>query len=109
MLLAVYSACNLLRPVGASSTTWQIMGFFASLHIPFPALTPRSSLAGVRGNGMLGLFSRPIAFLWQNMLVAYWTADREATSSSPILANSMWPIHIRSCSLRLWFYLRRRF
>jgi putative oxidoreductase len=31
---------------------------------------------------MLGLFSRPIAFLLAgNMLVAYWTADREALTS----------------------------
>jgi putative oxidoreductase len=31
---------------------------------------------------MLGLFSRPIALLFTgNMLVAYWTADREAFTS----------------------------
>jgi putative oxidoreductase len=31
---------------------------------------------------MLGLFSRPIAFLLAcNMFVAYWTADREALTS----------------------------
>jgi putative oxidoreductase len=31
---------------------------------------------------MLGLFSRPVAFLLAgNMLVAYWTADRDALTS----------------------------
>jgi putative oxidoreductase len=31
---------------------------------------------------MLGLFSRPVAFLLTcNMFVAYWTADREALSA----------------------------
>jgi len=31
---------------------------------------------------MLGLFSRPVAFLLAcNMLVAYWTADHEALTS----------------------------
>ena len=60
----------------------KITGFFASLHIPFPAFNaPFVSMLEFVGGIllMLGLFSRPIAFLLAaNMLVAYWTADREA-------------------------------
>jgi len=63
----------------------KITAFFASLNIPFPAFNAPfvSTLELVGGILlMLGLFSRPIAFLLAgNMLVAYWTADREALTS----------------------------
>jgi putative oxidoreductase len=63
----------------------KITGFFVTLNIPFPgvAATFVSSLEFVGGILlMLGLFSRPVAFLLAfNMLVAYWTADREALSA----------------------------
>jgi putative oxidoreductase len=63
----------------------KITAFFASLNIPFPVLNAPfvSTLEFVGGILlMLGLFSRPIAFLLAgNMLVAYWTADREALTS----------------------------
>jgi putative oxidoreductase len=63
----------------------KITGFFASLNIPFPAFSAPfvSTLELVGGILlMLGLFSRPIALLLAgNMLVAYWTADREALTS----------------------------
>ena len=60
----------------------KITAFFTSLHIPFPALNACfiSGLEFLSGLLlMLGLFSRPISFLMTgNMLVAYWTADRDA-------------------------------
>ena len=63
----------------------KIAGFFASLNIPFPVFSAHfvSGLEFVGGIlMMLGLFSRPIALLLAgNMLVAYWTADREALKS----------------------------
>lgn len=63
----------------------KITSFFASLHIPLPAFNAPfvSTLEFVGGILlMLGLFSRPVAFLLAgNMLVAYWTADREALTS----------------------------
>jgi len=63
----------------------KITGFFASLNIPFPAFNAHfvSGLEFVVGILLiLGLFSRPIAFLLAcNMFVAYWTADREALTS----------------------------
>lgn len=63
----------------------KITEFFASLNIPFPAFNAPfvSSLELVGGILlMLGLASRPISFLLaMNMLVAYWTADREAFTS----------------------------
>jgi putative oxidoreductase len=63
----------------------KITAFFASLNIPFPGLSAPlvSALEFVGGILlMLGLFSRPIAFLLAcNMFVAYWTADREALSA----------------------------
>jgi len=63
----------------------KITAFFASLSIPFPALNaPFVSTLEFAGGIllMLGLFSRPVAFLLAgNMLVAYWTADREALTS----------------------------
>jgi putative oxidoreductase len=63
----------------------KITGFFASLNIPFPAFNAHfvSGLELVGGILlMLGLFSRPIAFLLAgNMLVAYWTSDHEALTS----------------------------
>src|SRR5215469_4778670 len=63
----------------------KITEFFASLNIPFPSFTAPavSTLEFVGGVLlMLGLFSRPIALLLAcNMLVAYWTADRDALSA----------------------------
>jgi putative oxidoreductase len=63
----------------------KIIGFFASLNIPFPAFTAPfvSTLEFVGGILlMVGLFSRPIGLLLGgNMFVAYWTADREALSA----------------------------
>lgn len=60
----------------------RITAFFASLNIPFPGFNaPFISTLEFTGGilFMLGLFSRPIAFLLAcNMLVAYWTADHEA-------------------------------
>jgi putative oxidoreductase len=63
----------------------KITGFFASLNIPAPRFAaPAISLLEFVGGIllMLGLFSRPIAFLLAcNMFVAYWTADHEALTS----------------------------
>lgn len=63
----------------------RIAGFFSSLNIPFPQVTaPAISWLEFIGGVllMLGLFSRPVAFLLAcNMFVAYWTADREALTS----------------------------
>lgn len=63
----------------------RITAFFASLGIPFPGINAPfcSALEFVGGILlMLGLFSRPVAFLLAcNMFVAYWTADREALTS----------------------------
>jgi putative oxidoreductase len=63
----------------------KIMAFFASLNIPFPSFTaPLVSTLEFLGGLllMLGLLSRPIALLLAcNMVVAYWTADREALSA----------------------------
>jgi putative oxidoreductase len=63
----------------------RITGFFASLHIPSPGFSaPVVSMLEFVGGIllMLGLFSRPIAFLLAcNMFVAYWTADHEALAS----------------------------
>jgi putative oxidoreductase len=63
----------------------KIAGFFASLNIPFPGFTAPfvSTLEFVGGILLiLGLSTRPIALLLAgNMLVAYWTADREALSA----------------------------
>ena len=63
----------------------KITSFFASLNIPFPGFNAPfiASLEFVGGIlMMLGLFSRPIAFLLAcNMFVAYWTADREALTA----------------------------
>lgn len=63
----------------------KITGFFASLNIPFPSINAPlvSALEFIGGILlMLGLFSRPIAFLLAcNMFVAYWTADHEALTS----------------------------
>lgn len=60
----------------------RITAFFASLNIPFPGVNaPLISTLEFAGGIllMLGLFSRPIAFLLAcNMFVAYWTADHEA-------------------------------
>jgi putative oxidoreductase len=63
----------------------KITGFFASLNIPFPSVNA-PLVSGLEFFGgilmMLGLFSRPIAFLLAcNMFVAYWTADHEALTS----------------------------
>jgi putative oxidoreductase len=63
----------------------KITAFFASLNIPFPSFTaPLVSTLELLGGVflMLGLLSRPFALLLaSNMLVAYWTADREALSA----------------------------
>lgn len=63
----------------------KITGFFASLNIPIPSFTAPfvSALELVGGILlMLGLFTRPVALLLTcNMLVAYWTTDREALSA----------------------------
>ena len=63
----------------------KITAFFASLNIPFPGFSaPFVSLLEFVGGIllMLGLFSRPIAFLLAcNMFVAYWTADHGALAS----------------------------
>lgn len=60
----------------------KITDFFTSLNIPFPAFNALF-VSGLECFGgvllMLGLFSRPISLLLAgNMVVAYWTADREA-------------------------------
>ena len=63
----------------------KITGFFGSLNIPVPRFAaPAISLLEFVGGIllMLGLFSRPIAFLLAcNMFVAYWTADHDALTS----------------------------
>ena len=63
----------------------KITGFFARLNIPAPSFAaPVISLLEFVGGIllMLGLFSRPIAFLLAcNMFIAYWTADHEALTS----------------------------
>ena len=60
----------------------KITSFFASLGIPFPAVNAPfvASLEFIGGLLLIfGLGTRVIAFLLAgNMLVAYWTADREA-------------------------------
>src|ERR1700759_1214879 len=57
----------------------KIAAFFGSLNIPAPRFAaPAVSLLEFVGGIllMLGLFSRPIAFLLAcNMFVAFWTAD----------------------------------
>jgi putative oxidoreductase len=63
----------------------RVTDFFASLNIPFPAFNAHF-VAGLEFFGgillMLGLFSRPIAFLLAgSMSVAYWTADHDALVS----------------------------
>jgi putative oxidoreductase len=63
----------------------KITGFFASLNIPFPSVNAHF-VAGLEFFGgillILGLGSRLIALLLSvNMLVAYWTADRDALAS----------------------------
>ena len=63
----------------------KITGFFASLNIPFPSISA-PFISGLEFVGgillILGLGSRLIALLLAgNMLVAYWTADREALTS----------------------------
>jgi putative oxidoreductase len=63
----------------------KITEFFASLNIPFPGLNaPFVSALEFFGGIllMLGLFSRPIAFLIAcDMFVAYYTADHDALVS----------------------------
>ena len=63
----------------------KITGFFASLNIPFPGLSAHfiSGLEFVGGILLiLGLATRLTGFLLAcNMMVAYWTADREALTS----------------------------
>lgn len=63
----------------------KIVDFFTSLNIPLPALNAHFVSGLEFFGGMLliiGLFSRPIAFLLTgSMFVAYWTADHEALLS----------------------------
>src|ERR1700744_5598945 len=63
----------------------KITAFFTSLNIPLPGFNaPFIAMLEFTGGIllMLGLFSRPIAFLLAcNMFAAYWTADRDALSS----------------------------
>jgi putative oxidoreductase len=63
----------------------KITAFFMSLNIPFPSFNAHF-IAGLEFFGgillILGLGTRLVAFLMAaNMLVAYWTADREALTS----------------------------
>ena len=63
----------------------KITAFFTSLAIPFPAFNAHF-IAGLEFFGgillILGLGTRFVGFLMAaNMLVAYWTADREALTS----------------------------
>ena len=63
----------------------KITAFFTTLNIPFPAFNAHF-IAGLEFFGgillILGLGTRLIGFLMAaNMLVAYWTADREALAS----------------------------
>ena len=63
----------------------KIAGFFASLNIPFPAVTAHF-IAGLEFWGGLlliaGLGTRLVGLLLAaNMVVAYWTADRDALVS----------------------------
>lgn len=63
----------------------KITDFFISLNIPFPAVSAHF-IAGFEFFGglllILGLGSRLIGLLFTfNMLIAYWTADREALFS----------------------------
>jgi len=63
----------------------KIIDFFTSLNIPFPTLNAHF-VSGLEFFGgillILGLFSRPIAFLLTgSMFVAYWTADHDALVS----------------------------
>jgi putative oxidoreductase len=63
----------------------RVVDFFTSLNIPFPALSAHF-VSGLEFLGgillILGLFSRPIAFLLTlSMFVAFWTAEREAFHS----------------------------
>jgi putative oxidoreductase len=63
----------------------KITSYFASLNIPFPGFNaPFVSTLEFAGGILLmvGLFSRPIALLLAgDMLVAYWTADRDALTA----------------------------
>lgn len=63
----------------------KVVDFFTSLNIPFPAFNAHF-VSGLEFFGgvllMLGLASRPIAFLLTcSMFVAFWTASREALFS----------------------------
>jgi putative oxidoreductase len=63
----------------------KITGFFASLNIPFPNLSAHF-ISGLEFFGglllILGLATRLTGLLLAaNMMVAYWTADREALTS----------------------------
>ena len=63
----------------------KIVGFFASLNIPFPSVSAHL-ISGLEFIGgillILGLGSRLISLLLAcNMFVAYWTADHEALTS----------------------------
>ena len=63
----------------------KVVDFFTSLNIPFPALNAHF-VSGLEFFGgillMLGLASRPVAFLLTgSMFVAFWTAEHEALFS----------------------------
>ena len=63
----------------------RIIDFFTSLNIPFPAFNAHF-VSGLEFFGgillMLGLASRPVAFLLTgSMFVAFWTAEHEALFS----------------------------
>ncbi len=70
---------------GKVTNLQKVIGFFTDLGIPAPALNAAFVSGLELGGGlllMLGLASRPIAFMMTiNMLVAYITADREALLS----------------------------
>ena len=79
-------AFSLPRPDGASCIIWQRSQASSPASISrFRVSTLRSLHRWSLIGGiliMLGLFSRPIAFLLAcNMFVAYWTADREALTA----------------------------
>ena len=63
----------------------KVVDFFTSLNIPFPAFNAHF-VSGLEFFGgmllILGLFSRPVAFLLSgSMFVAFWTAEHDALFS----------------------------
>jgi putative oxidoreductase len=88
LLLAVrlYWGCQFAQTGwGKMHNIAKITAFFATLNIPFPSANAHF-VAGLEFFGgillILGLGSRVVALLLSvNMLVAYWTADRDALMS----------------------------